>query len=221
MAPVWHCPDSELVEKIGLDAVVFIRFIRMCRQVFIALTILGCGTLIPINVIGTIRSANGVVPEDKIGLLTISGIKNFDWLWAHVGAIWAFSTVFGLAMLHGYRTFLKFRIQYFESDTYQESMASRTVMLAGLPDSLQDDGKLTTFMSSLGTTDQPVQAVVGRKVNKLPELMAEHKKMVTSLEKIMAKYFAGKQHLCLLCFYYLLLTDSELSTRDSLNDTLL
>jgi len=94
-------------------------------------------------------------------------------------------------------------------------------MLAGLPDSLQDDGKLTTFMSSLGTTDQPVQAVVGRKVNKLPELMAEHKKMVTSLEKIMAKYFAGKQHLCLLCFYYLLLTDSELSTRDSLNDTLL
>ncbi|KAK5814319.1 hypothetical protein F5H01DRAFT_23086 [Linnemannia elongata] len=195
MAPVWHCPDSELVEKIGLDAVVFIRFIRMCRQVFIALTILGCGTLIPINVIGTIRSANGVVPEDKIGLLTISGIKNFDWLWAHVGAIWAFSTVFGLAMLHGYRTFLKFRIQYFESDTYQESMASRTVMLAGLPDSLQDDGKLTTFMSSLGTTDQPVQAVVGRKVNKLPELMAEHKKMVTSLEKIMAKYFADPNKL--------------------------
>ncbi|KAG9066632.1 hypothetical protein KI688_012540 [Linnemannia hyalina] len=187
--------DSELVEKIGLDAVVFIRFIRMCRQVFIALTILGCGTLIPINIIGTIRSADGVVPEDKIGLLTISGIKNFDWLWAHVGAIWAFSTVFGLAMLHGYRSFLKLRIQYFESDIYQESMASRTIMLAGLPDSLQDDGKLTTFMSSLGTTDQPVQAVVGRKVNKLPELMAEHKKMVTSLEKIMAKYFADPSKL--------------------------
>ncbi|KAF9143831.1 hypothetical protein BG015_000296 [Linnemannia schmuckeri] len=195
MAPVWHCPDSELVEKIGLDAVVFIRFIRMCRQVFIALTILGCGTLIPINVIGTIRSSNGVVPDDKIGLLTVSGIKNLDWLWAHVGAIWAFSTVFGLAILHGYRTFLKFKVQYYESDAYQESMASRTVMLAGLPDSLQDDGKLTTFMSSLGTKDQPVQAVVGRKVNKLPELMAEHKKMVTSLEKIMAKYFADPNKL--------------------------
>lgn len=192
MSPVWNCPDTELVEKIGLDAVVFIRFIRMCRQIFIALAVLGCGTLIPINIIGTIRSQDGVVPEDKIGLLTISGIKNFDWLWAHVGAIWAFSTVFGLAILHGYRSFLRFRIQYFESDAYQESMASRTLMLAGLPDTLQDDDKLSTFMSNLGTTDQPVQAVVGRKVNKLPELMAEHKKMVTSLEKIMVKYFAGK-----------------------------
>ncbi|KAG0289684.1 hypothetical protein BGZ96_006809 [Linnemannia gamsii] len=195
MSPVWNCPDTELVEKIGLDAVVFIRFIRMCRQILIALAVLGCGTLIPINIIGTIRSQNGVVPEDKIGLLTISGIRNFDWLWAHVGAIWAFSTVFGLAILHGYRTFLKFRIQYFESDTYQESMASRTLMLAGLPDSLQDDEKLSTFMSNLGTTDQPVQALVGRKVNKLPELMAEHKKMVTSLEKIMAKYFADPNKL--------------------------
>ncbi|KAF9911411.1 hypothetical protein EC991_003667 [Linnemannia zychae] len=196
MKPVWSCPDEVLVQKIGLDAVVFIRFIRMCRQIFIALTIIGCGALIPVNIIGTLRSQeDGVVPEDKIALLTISGINNFDWLWAHVGAMWAFSSVFGIAMLHGYRSFLKFRIQYFESDVYQEDMASRTLMLAGLPATLQDDAKLTTFVGSLGTKEQPVQALVGRKVNGLPELMAEHKKMVTELEKILAKYFADPNKL--------------------------
>ncbi|KAF9934010.1 hypothetical protein FBU30_003728 [Linnemannia zychae] len=201
MRPVWSCPDEVLVQKIGLDAVVFIRFVRMCRQIFIALAVLGCGALIPINVISTIRSYKedknnqDSAPADKIALLTISGIQNYDWLWAHVAAMWVFSTIFGLAILHGYRSFLKLRIQYFESEEYQENMASRTLMLAGLPDNLQDDTKLATFMSSLGTRDQPLQAVVGRKVDKLPELMAEHKKMVTALEKVMAKYFADSNKL--------------------------
>ncbi|KAG0218308.1 hypothetical protein BGX33_007813 [Mortierella sp. NVP41] len=196
MGPVWSCPDEVLVEKIGLDAVVFIRFVRMCRQVFIAMAILGCGVLIPVNVIGTLRSQkDGTVPDDKIALLSISGLENLDWLWAHVGAMWAFSLILIFAMFHGYRSFLKFRIQYFESDAFQENMASRTVMLAGLPSSLQDDNKLNTFMGSLGTKEQPVQALVGRKVDKLPELMANHKKMVTSLEKVMAKYFADPNNL--------------------------
>lgn len=193
MGPVWSCPDRDLVDKIGLDAVVFIRFIRMCRQVFMAMAIIGCGVLIPINVIATYRAQpNGETPQDKIAMLSINGITDLNWIWGHVGAMWAFTAILMYAMYHGYATFLKYRIQYFESDAYQENMASRTVMLAGLPASLQSDEKLEQFMCSLGMQDKPVQALVGRKVDKLPELMDKHKQMVTSLEKVMAKYFAGK-----------------------------
>ncbi|KAF9212710.1 hypothetical protein BGZ59_006409 [Podila verticillata] len=196
MGPVWSCPDSDLVDKIGLDAVVFIRFIRMCRQVFMAMAIIGCGALIPINVIATYRAQpNGESPQDKIGMLSINGITDLNWIWGHVGAMWAFTAILMYAMYHGYATFLKYRIQYFESDAYQENMASRTVMLAGLPASLQSDEKLEQFMCSLGMQDKPVQALVGRKVDKLPELMDKHKQMVTSLEKVMAKYFADPNKL--------------------------
>ena len=44
--------EEELVEKIGLDAVVFLRFLRMIRDMFIVLTIFGCGILIPVNLVG-------------------------------------------------------------------------------------------------------------------------------------------------------------------------
>ncbi|KAF9586047.1 hypothetical protein BGW38_010178 [Lunasporangiospora selenospora] len=173
-----------------LDAVVFIRFIRMCRHLFLVLAILGCGGLIPVNVIATIRGNGGVAPADKISMLTMSGIKDILWIWAHTGAIWCFSLIMMAFIYHGYDTFLKFRIQYFESDSYQEDMASRTVMLAGLPGSLQSDEKLMKFMNSLGLADKPIQAMVGRKVEKLPELLEEHKKMVTALEKVLTKYYA-------------------------------
>lgn len=193
MKPVWSCPDSELVDKIGLDAVIFIRFLRMCRHLFIAMAFIGCGCLIPVNIIATLRAqAQGEPPSDKITLMTMSGILDLDWLWAHVGATWLFSLFFIFSMLHGYRTFLKYRIQYFESEAYQENMASRTLMLAGLPNALQSDEKLRTFMCSLGVKDEPVQALVGRKVDKLPDLMKKHKKMVAALETVMTKYFAGE-----------------------------
>ena len=44
--------EQELVEKIGLDAVIFLRFLRMLRNMFIVLSVFGCGILIPVNVVG-------------------------------------------------------------------------------------------------------------------------------------------------------------------------
>lgn len=193
MGPVWSCPDKVLVEKIGLDAVVFIRFVRMCRNLFFFLGLVGCGALIPINVIGTMRAQpDGQMPKDKVSMLTMAGILDLNWLWAHVGATWLFSLVFFFALHHGYRTFLGFRKRYFESDIYQDEVASRTIMLAGLPSSLQTDDKLFKFVNDMGFSDKPVQALVGRKVDKLPELMDKHKQTVEKLEKVVAKYFAGK-----------------------------
>ncbi|KAG0240516.1 hypothetical protein B0O80DRAFT_496364 [Mortierella sp. GBAus27b] len=191
IGPVWSCPDSVLFEKIGLDAVVFIRFIRMCRNAFFVMGLVGCGAIIPINIIITKRSQpDGQFPKDKIGMLTIAGIMDLNWLWGHVGAVWFFSLVMFYSVYSAYKSFLKFRIRYFESEAYQEEVASRTIMLAGLPSSLQSDAKLLKFMNDMGLSDKPVQALVGRKVDKLPELMDKHKKAVENLERVVAKYFA-------------------------------
>ncbi|KAG0367716.1 hypothetical protein BGZ54_003394 [Gamsiella multidivaricata] len=199
MRPVWSCPDEVLVEKIGLDAVVFIRFVRMCRQIFLAMAVIGCGALIPINIIFTLRAQRNMPTDqastDKVSMLTMAGMSDLRWLWAHVGGVWVFSMIMYIAMLHNYKTFLGFRIRYFESEAYQEDVASRTIMLAGLPSTLQNDDKLLKFMNDMGLSDKPVQALVGRKIEKLPELMDKHKKMVKALEKVVAKYYADPNRL--------------------------
>jgi len=55
--------EQELVDKIGLDAVVFLRFMRMLRDMFIVLTAIGCGILIPVTVVGdiTFMSSGGIL----------------------------------------------------------------------------------------------------------------------------------------------------------------
>ncbi|KAF9348695.1 hypothetical protein BGX26_012919 [Mortierella sp. AD094] len=194
MGPVWSCPDEVLVEKIGLDAVVFIRFVRMCRNAFLIMAIVGCCVLIPINIIATKQAQKpGDQPTDRVSMLSIAGFTDPNWLWAHVGGSWFFSLIMYFSMYNGYKTFVKFKIRYYESEAYQEDMASRTIMLAGLPSSLQTDEKLLKFMNDMGLNEKPVQALVGRKVDKLPELMDKHKKMVKALEKVVAVHYAAKE----------------------------
>ncbi|KAF9169968.1 hypothetical protein BGX20_009601 [Mortierella sp. AD010] len=155
------------------------------------MAIVGCFVLIPINVVATKQALQpGETPSGQVSMLSIAGFTDPKWLWAHVAGSWFFSLVMFFSVYHGYKTFVKFKTRYFESEAYQENMASRTLMLAGLPSSLQTDEKLLKFMIDMGLNEKPVQALVGRKVDKLPELMDKHKKMMKALEKVVAVHYA-------------------------------
>ena len=47
VSPLIHTKEPMLVEKIGLDAAVFLRFLRMMRWMFLAVAGLACAVLVP------------------------------------------------------------------------------------------------------------------------------------------------------------------------------
>jgi len=59
LKPVWSCTDEYLLEKIGLDAVLFLRFWRMCRNIFICVGLLGVAVIIPFNVVVGLKTVSG------------------------------------------------------------------------------------------------------------------------------------------------------------------
>ncbi|KAH8726806.1 late exocytosis, associated with Golgi transport-domain-containing protein [Phaeosphaeriaceae sp. PMI808] len=44
--------EQDCVDKVGLDAVIFLRFMRMVRNIFCVVTAIGCGISIPVNIVG-------------------------------------------------------------------------------------------------------------------------------------------------------------------------
>lgn len=58
LKPVWQCTDEYLLDKIGLDAVLFLRFWRICRNIFICLSI-GSAVIIPFNIIVGLKTVGG------------------------------------------------------------------------------------------------------------------------------------------------------------------
>jgi calcium permeable stress-gated cation channel len=69
LKPVWHCTDEYLLEKIGLDAVLFLRFWRMCRNIFICLGI-GSAVMIPYNIIVGLKTVYGQANVAKNKFIT-------------------------------------------------------------------------------------------------------------------------------------------------------
>lgn len=83
--PVWNYTEEDLLDIVGLDAITFLRFIRMCGIITTALSILlGC-TLIPVDIVYNLkyRSADFSQKSTALSIITVAEMQG-NFLWAPV-----------------------------------------------------------------------------------------------------------------------------------------
>ena len=121
--------EHDLVDKIGLDAVLFLRFLRMVRNIVLVVSVIGCGILIPVNVVG---GSNFYEQWDNVPTLMkftpqyIFGPK----FWAFVIVSYLFQGTVCFFLWWNYRAVFKLRRAYFDSQEYKTSLHSRTLLVS-------------------------------------------------------------------------------------------
>ncbi|KAF2132007.1 DUF221-domain-containing protein [Dothidotthia symphoricarpi CBS 119687] len=186
--------EQDLVEKIGLDAVLFLRFMRMLRNIFLVLTVFGCGILIPVNVVG---GSSFYDQWDNIATLMkftpqyIFGTK----FWAYVLMSYVFQGTVCFFLWWNYRAVLKLRRAYYNSQEYAMSLHSRTLLLTHIPKSSRTDVGITELVERAKQTDDTPRTVIGRNMKELPELIEHHDEAVRKLEGILARYLSNPERL--------------------------
>ncbi len=128
VAPLWKITEKDMVQIVGMDAAVFMRFTVMCRDLFIVLSIIGCAVLIPINYNYSVRFPNDVWLA-WLGPSTVFGTPQ----WAQVIVAWLFNLTICGFLWWNYRKVLQLRRTYFESNDYQMSLHARTLMVRRHP----------------------------------------------------------------------------------------
>jgi hypothetical protein len=123
VTPVLRTTEKDIIFQVGLDATIFLRFLRMCRNIFIVITVIGCGIIIPINL--TMSSINNPSWVVQVTPLNTFGEAN----WALVVCAWLFNVVVAGFLWWNYRIVLKLRRQYFDTPEYQNSLHARTLMV--------------------------------------------------------------------------------------------
>lgn len=117
------------MEKIGLDATIFLRFLKMSRNMFGILTVLGCGILIPVNLAGTHLNPQGgyndIVVFVRLTPQFIFGSK----FWAYVVVAYLFTGVVLFFLWSNYRAVTRLRRTYMDSADYRNSLHSRTLLV--------------------------------------------------------------------------------------------
>lgn len=187
--PVARYHEAHLVEKVGLDAAVFLRFTRMCRNIFTVLSLFGCGILIPVHVL---RGNKAIIPHEStqsrnFALLTPQYTQGFP-MWSHVVCSWVFDLVIVFFLWTNYKAVARLRREYFESPEYQMSLHSRSVWMTDIPGPDRSDEGILRIADSIKQTAGIPRAAIARNVKELPDLIEEHTDMVKELESVLAKY---------------------------------
>lgn len=89
ISPLIHSKEPYLLEKIGLDAIVFLRFLRLLRWLFLAIGILTCAVLIPVNVSYNFAHVSSD-SRDILSILTIRDVRGSS-LFVHIVAEYVIS----------------------------------------------------------------------------------------------------------------------------------
>jgi hypothetical protein len=185
--------ENAMIEKVGMDAAIFIRFTHMCRNIFLVLSVIGCGILIPVNVVvggnqfalKSTPSLAKMTPQFMIGRV----------YWALVACAWLIDMVVCFFLWRNYRAITGLRRAYFESADYQNSLSSRTLMVTSIPKTLRTDEGLLRIVDEIKNTPELPRAAIARNVKELPDLIEEHEDNVIELEKVLAKYLKNPDKL--------------------------
>lgn len=186
LPPLLHTKEPELLQKIGPDAVTFLRFLRMTRWTFTAISILCCGILIPINVYYNTKVAK-TQSQNVLLLLTIRDVRGV-WLWPHVAMTYVITLVVFAFIYINWNAMVRMRHIWFRSSEYMDSFYARTLMIQGVPKKFQSDDGIRAIFQSMEMPYPTTSVHIGRRVGDLPEMTEKHNDTVRELEHVLVRY---------------------------------
>lgn len=129
--PVFSTPSLQLIQKCGLDAYFFIRYLRMLLKIFAPMLVIIAPILLPINQ----KSSRGN-PSEGLGKLTIGNVDSSlvgHRLWAHLilsvlSIVWILYNIY-----YELRSYIRVRQAYLTSPQHRIRASATTVLVTGIP----------------------------------------------------------------------------------------
>lgn len=196
--PVTTLKEFELVEKVGLDGTIFLRFTRMCRNLFASITVIAVAVLIPANVISSHKNDEWKtfqVSEKSFWVTSTPQFVAGGALWVHVVSAYVINVLVAFFLWRNYVAVTRLRRQYFESAEYLTSLHSRTLMFTDIPPSSRTDEGILRLADEVEHTTGLPRAAIARNVKELPDLIEEHQEAIQELEAVLAKYLKNPNKL--------------------------
>jgi calcium permeable stress-gated cation channel len=191
ISPLIHTKEPELIDKIGLDAATFLRFLRMMRWLFTIIALLGCAMTMPVDFIYTVNHTKGSNKDvNLLTKLTIRDVHDTS-LFAHVAASYAFTILVLFFAWRHWTAMVRIRNDWYRSPEYAESFYARTLLVTHVSKKYQSDEGVAKIFSDLGVPYPATSVHVGRRVGHLPELIEQHNNLVRELENYLVRYLKG------------------------------
>lgn len=192
IASIFTLTDEQFLRKCGTDAVQYLRFQRHLIAFVAVITLTCVGIILPINFQGELQGTTV-----DFGHTTISNLKGTDnRLWVHIVLVILFLPL-GIAIMRHFSVHLGIR------DESGTEIASRTLMIVGVPDTYCTKEFLLRHLNEAYNNTSFIQEVqIAYDVSKLSWLDCQRetaKKARIYCENYATKHGAGQQMKPLTC----------------------
>jgi hypothetical protein len=180
--------EPEIIDKVGLDAAAFLRFIRMMRTIFFLVALSGCAILIPIDVSYNLRHVSSP-HRDNLTILTIRDVKG-SYLWAHITMVYIITATVMIVVRYHWLIMVDLRAQYFRSPEYVHSF-DPTLTVMYIPKRSRSEEGIRALFDSVDVPYPITDVHIGRRLEDLPRLIKVHNDTVRKFEQKMVQYLKG------------------------------
>ncbi|KND05124.1 uncharacterized protein SPPG_00794 [Spizellomyces punctatus DAOM BR117] len=214
LKPVRDLPESYIAENVGLDAVMFLRFLRMCCFIIIGLICVLIPILIPVNVMSnppdsesrsSVNSTSGrfYFGKESLERYSFSSVPpGSSFLWAHIVCAYFVSAVTYYFLFTSYRDYARLAASYIHEDTgvmtkrtpewrKGELVQLRTILVQNIPDELQRDDKLKAWFESLEIGEVEAATLDRDAGNRLLRLAKQRERALKKLERSYVKWLVN------------------------------
>ncbi|XP_032233382.2 CSC1-like protein ERD4 [Nematostella vectensis] len=170
--PAFMANDDDIFFYSGIDAFVYIRFMKLCFKISLILLPYGIAVLLPLNHYGGM-DATGL---DK---LTMSNIKERSpKLWAHLVAVWGYTLVICYLLYEEWRVYVLYRQEHLSKGLRSQY----TVFVSELPTQLQDEDSMKAYVEKL-FPGQVEDVTIVEDLSIWKKMIKLHDKLVLKQEK--------------------------------------
>ncbi|KAJ8098653.1 hypothetical protein POJ06DRAFT_225501 [Lipomyces tetrasporus] len=189
MRQIYNLSEHQLLDIMGLDMVVYLKFMHMCSYIFLCLSFLGIVVAIPINVTFSLRNAaaSAVSASDAFLLMTPTLVSGKPMI-VHVVLAYIFDGIVCFFLWRTYGQVIHLRRRYFASTEYSQSLYARSVLVTEIAKKHRSNSGLATILMSTKEPCKVDQVSIGRSITGLGSLVEKREKYVLKLERVLAKY---------------------------------
>eukprot|EP00624_Nannochloropsis_granulata_P002962 evm.model.NODE_25078_length_8269_cov_19.407787.2 len=135
---LWSLNDDDILRFVGADALMFLRYLRVCFKAACLMLIYGLCVLVPINSIG----ANMLSEFEKYSASNVADGSQL--LWAHFVGAYLLTFLLMYLLFKEYQTYVELRQQFMKSPTVQ----SYSIIIRDIPKDV-DRGTVERYLFEL------------------------------------------------------------------------
>ncbi|KAI8451639.1 hypothetical protein BY996DRAFT_7281872 [Phakopsora pachyrhizi] len=177
--PTIKVPSTSMIPTAGLDAYMYLRFLKMMVFIFGPTAILTCAVLLPLNSVGSIASG-----LNSFAFGNISETQQIRYV-GHLFCAYAV-TIWVLYLIRKEMSnYVDLRQKYLTSPSHTDLPQSRTVLVTGVPQKFLSEQALKKLTSNLPGGIK--QIWISRELKNLPKIYNERVKCTLMLESAETK----------------------------------